>query len=587
MQSPDDVPLQPPNRVWLQGLEERIPGITDEVALKDSRSALTYGQLDNWVDRICLELIESGVTESDSVAVVAPPRRTPATTAAMLAIWRLGAVYVPLAADQPRERTAAALAVCPVRVALLDPEATRPELPGDIVTVTVPPPGAAVPNRPAYPSVGLDSLAYVIFTSGSSGTPKGVAVPHRGILAMADATAHALDLRPGSRMLQFAPASFDASLAEITSALGAGATAVFAGHDQLTDGLAIAETIVAQRITHAIMVPSVLAAIPEHRMPAGLSLIIAGEAANPAVVDEWTVRHRLVNSYGPTETTVCATISDPLGEPGQPLAIGRAIAGTTLRIVGEDGAPAEPGTAGELWIGGLGVARGYLGMPQETADTFVADPVTGDRFYRSGDLVRQLPDGQLGFLGRMDRRIKLRGRRIEPADIETTALRLRGVRQSAVIATDTQLICCVVADEGIGAGDIRGFLVEHLPGYLVPDRVEIITEMPRTPHGKTDFAAVAELIGTPGSARPAAEPATPTERVLCGLFAEILTLSEYHAADSFFDLGGESMEAARLTRSIRRTFGVEMTMRMLLDAPSPAQLAPLLPIPDPDLVSGA
>lgn len=494
MQTPDQVPLQPPNRAWLQRLEERIPGIADEIALKDSRSTSTYGQLDLWIDRICLELTEIGVAESDSIAVVAPPRRTPHSTAAMLAIWRLGAVYVPLAADQPRERTADILTVCPIRVALLDPEAAKPDLPDDIVAVTIPSPGAAVPNRPAYPVVGPDSLAYVIFTSGSSGTPKGVTVPHRGILAMADATAEALQLQPGSRMLQFAPASFDASIAEITSALGAGATAVFAGHDQLTDGTAIAETIVAQRITHAIMVPSVLAAIPEHRMPEGLSLIIAGEAANPAVVDEWTVRHRLVNSYGPTETTVCATISDPLGGPAQPLAIGRAIAGTTLRIVGEDGAPAEPGTAGELWIGGLGVAGGYLGMPRETAEAFIEDPVTGDRFYRSGDLVRQLPDGQLEFLGRMDRRIKLRGRRIEPADIETTALRLRGVRQSAVVATDTQLICCVVVDDGIGAGDVRGFLVEHLPGYLMPDRVEIIAEMPRTPHGKTDFAAVAELI---------------------------------------------------------------------------------------------
>lgn len=570
----------------MQRLEERIPDIAHEVALTNSRLTLTYRELDRWIDRICLELTESGVVECDSIAVVTPPRRTPHTTAAMLAVWRIGAVYVPLAADQPRERTADILAACPVRLALLDPEAAKPDLPGAVVTITIPSPGAPVPDRPAYPAVEPDSLAYVIFTSGSSGTPKGVAVPHRGILAMADATAAALALRPGSRMLQFAPASFDASLAEITSTLGAGATAVFAGHDQLTDGIAISETIVAQQITHAIMVPSVLAAIPEPRMPAGLSLVIAGEAANPAVVDEWTVRHRLVNSYGPTETTVCATISDPLAGSTRPLAIGRAIAGTTLRIVGEDGSPAEPGTAGELWIGGLGVARGYLGMPQETAAAFVEDPVTGDRFYRSGDLVRQLPDGQLEFLGRTDRRIKLRGRRIEPADIEAAALRCRGVRQSAVVATDTQLVCCVVVDNSVGAAEVRSFLVGTLPGYLLPDRVEIVTEMPRTPHGKTDFAAVADLIRTPGPTRVARDPATRTERVLCQLFAETLGLPEYHPTDSFFDLGGESMQAARLTRSIRQVLGAEMTMRMLLDAPAPAQLATLLSIPDPDLVSG-
>ncbi len=503
----------------------------------------------------------------------------------MLAVWRLGAVYVPVAADQPRERTAQIVAACSIRLALLDPDATKPALPQEIASVVVPSTGGPV-APPDYPVVESDSLAYVIFTSGSSGTPKGVAVPHRGILAMAEATAEALELRPGSRMLQFAPASFDASIAEITSALGAGATAVFAGHEQLSDGMAIAETIVAQRITHAIMVPSILAAIPQQRVPAGLSMIIAGEAANPAVVDEWTVRHRIVNSYGPTETTVCATISAPLAGSARPITIGHPIAGTTLRIVGEDGAAVEPGTAGELWIGGLGVARGYLGMPAETARAFLDDPVTGDRFYRSGDLVRQLPDGGLEFLGRMDRRLKLRGRRIEPADIESVALRCAGVRQSAVVATATQLVCCVVADDGADADRIRRFLADQLPGYLLPDRVEIIADMPRTPHGKTDFAAVADLVHTPGPSRPAPESMTAAERVLCELFAEILNLPEFHPTDSFFDLGGESMEAARLTRSIRRRIGVEMTMRMLLDAPSPAQLATLLSIPEPDLVSG-
>ncbi len=585
MQTADDVPLQPSNRTWAQRLSERIPAVSHEVALTNSQLILTYRELDQWVDRICLALIEAGIRASDSIAVVGAARRTPHTTAAMLAIWRLGAVYVPLAADQPRERTAQIVAACSIRLALLDPDAAKSPLPEEITAITVPSPGDPV-TPPTYPAVDPDSLAYVIFTSGSSGAPKGVAVPHRGILAMADATAEALELRPGSRMLQFAPASFDASIAEITSALGAGATAVFAGHEELSDGIAIAETVVAQRITHAIMVPSVLAAIPERRLPGGLSLVIAGEAANPAVVDEWTVRHRLVNSYGPTETTVCATISAPLAGSARPITIGQAIAGTTLRIVGEDGAPAEPGTAGELWIGGLGVAHGYLGMPTETARAFVDDAVTGDRFYRSGDLVRQLPDGGLEFLGRMDRRIKLRGRRIEPADIEAAALRCPGVRQSAVVATDTQLICCVVADDGTDPDRIRGFLADRLPGYLLPDRVQTVTEMPRTPHGKTDFAAVADLIRTPASGRSAPDSMTTAERVLCGLFAEILNLPEYHPADSFFDLGGESMEAARLTRSIRRTLGVEMTMRMLLDAPSPTQLATLLSIPEPDLVSG-
>ncbi|WP_406229319.1 non-ribosomal peptide synthetase [Nocardia sp. NBC_01009] len=589
MQTPDEVPLQPPNRSWLQRLDEQNFGVAHEVALIGSQLTLTYQDLDHWVGRICRELTEAGVAESDSVAVVVPQRRNPYTTAAMLAIWRLGAVYVPLAADQPQERTRSMLAVCAIRFALLEPGNPPPTLPEEIVTVTIPSPDtvdAARQDPPTYPAIDPDDLAYVIFTSGSSGAPKGVAVPHRGIAAMADATAAALELRPGARMLQFAPASFDASIAEITSTLGAGATAVFAAHDALTDGVGIAEVIVAQRISHAIMVPSVLAAIPEHKMPPGLRLIIAGEAANSAVVEEWTVRHHLINSYGPTETTVCATISDPLVGAALPIPIGRAIEGTTLRIVGDDGTDTEPGAAGELWIGGLGVAHGYLGLPQETAAAFIDDLVTGRRFYRSGDLVRQLPDGQLEFLGRMDRRIKLRGRRIEPGEIETIALRCPGVRQAAVVSTDTQLVCCIVVDDAIGASEVKGFLTEHLPGYLLPDRVEIRTELPRTPHGKTDYAAVTESVRQTGSHRTAPETMTPAERVLCELFAETLSLPEFHPADSFFDLGGESMEAAKLTRRIRTALGVHMTMRMLLDAPSPAQLAALLSISESELVIG-
>jgi enterobactin synthetase component F len=573
----------------LQRFDERVLDAPQEVALTGSQLTLTYQDLDHWVGLICRELTGAGVAGSDSVAVLVPRRRNPYTIAAMLAIWRLGAVYVPLATDQPLERTRSMLAVCTVRVALLEPDYAPPTLPDEIVTVPIPTPQATdrhTRDLPPYPTIDPDDIAYVIFTSGSSGAPKGVAVPHRGITAMADATGEALGLRPGARVLQFAPASFDASISEITSTLGAGATAVFAEQDQLADGEGIAEVIVAQAITNAIMVPSVLAAVPEHRVPPGLRLIIAGEAANAAVVEEWTVRHCLINSYGPTETTVCATISDPLVGSGPHIPIGRAIAGTTLRVVGDDGTDVDPGAAGELWIGGLGVARGYLGLPRETAAAFIEELVTGQRFYRSGDLVRQLPDGQLEFLGRMDRRIKLRGRRIEPGEIEAIVARCVGVRQAAVVATETQLVCCVVVDAEIEASAVHGFLAEHLPGYLLPDRVEILAAMPLTPHGKADYAALTESVRQPGTTRTAPESMTPAEQTLCGLFAEILNLPEFHPADSFFDLGGESMEAAKLTRRIRNVLGVQMTMRMLLDAPSPAKLATLLAVSEPELVSG-
>ncbi|MEU7219801.1 non-ribosomal peptide synthetase [Nocardia iowensis] len=576
MQTPDGKPQQAPGGCWLRRFDKRVAASPDQVALVADGWRLTYHELHDWVGRVCAELTRAGVTKQDAIAVVVPDGRSPYTTAAMLAIWRLGAVYVPMTADQPVERTRAALTTCAVRVAVLEPGELPPHLPDGVETHTLPYPGEAdttAPDLGRYPNP--EDVAYIIFTAGSTGTPKCVAVPHRGITAMGDATARALELGPGARMLQFSAATFDASIAEVTSTLGSGATAVFVEHERLTDGASIAEVFVTQNITHAILGPSVLAAIPERQMPQGLRLIVAGEPANAPVIAEWSVRHHIVNSYGPTETTVCATISDPLVDVARHVPIGRAIDGTRLRIVDNEGRDVPAGNVGELWIGGLGVANGYVGLPRESAAAFVDHAQTGERFYRSGDLVWQLPDGQLEFVGRMDRRIKLRGRRIEPGEIEAVAVRHPDVRQCAVVATDAQLVCFVVTAGEVSGGEIRRFLAERLLRYMQPDRVHVLAQMPRTPHGKVDYRSLTASAKQHGRARPAPATMTPIEHLLCGLFAETLDLPRFHPDDSFFDLGGESMLATRLARRIKGEFGVAVTMRMLLDAESPAALAAL------------
>ncbi|RST18361.1 amino acid adenylation domain-containing protein, partial [Streptomyces sp. WAC04770] len=322
-----------------------------------------------------------------------------------------------------------------------------------------------------------EAAAYVIYTSGSTGTPKGVVVTHTGLPALARTLTDAFATGPGSRVLQFASLSFDTSVWEIVMALLSGAALEIVPAERRL-GEPLAHFLAEHRVTHLTVPPAVLAALPEDAVAPGTTLIVAGEACTPALVRTWAGRTRMFNSYGPTETTVDATLwrctPDGLRDDNSPVPVGTAVAETAVYVLDAALRPVPPGTPGELYVAGSGLAQGYAGRPGLTAGRFVANPYgpPGSRMYRTGDLARWRGDGELEYLGRADHQVKLRGFRIELGEIESALTALPGVRQAAAVLREDRpgsrlLAGYVVAKDGteLDPGELREALTRRLPDY--------------------------------------------------------------------------------------------------------------------------
>src|SRR5437868_5413889 len=493
----------------------------------------------------------------------------------LLGILKAGGAYLPLDPNYPRERLAFMLADagCPVLVtqsALLD---RLPDNAADRQIVRLDADAPVIESQlSTAPPLDLDPRhpAYVIYTSGSTGTPKGVVVEHGGIPNLAAAQIDRFAIAVGDRVLQFASPSFDAAVSEIATTLMVGATLVLPADER--GGDALANLIVEKNVTHATLPPVLLASLSED-MPLR-TLIVAGDACPADEVARWSKNRRMINAYGPTETTVCATMSETLSGAFIP-PIGRPIWNMQAYVLDEGLDPVPAGVAGELYIAGVGLARGYLNRASLTAERFVADPngSGGARMYRTGDLARWRTDGVLEFLGRADAQVKLRGFRIEPGEIEAVLTAQPGVSQAAVIARPEgsggqRLIGYVVAVPGaaLDTAALRAALSRQLPDYMVPSALVVLERLPLTPNGKLDRRALPEPeLGSPHSHRA---PRTPQEAILCSLFAEVLGVERVGVDDNFFERGGHSLLATRLISRIRATLNVELAIRSLFEAPS-------------------
>ncbi|MEU5328710.1 non-ribosomal peptide synthetase [Streptomyces parvus] len=557
------------------------------------RTELDYRQLDTAANALAHDLIAHGVRPQDRVAVMLP--RTVEAVVALLAVAKTGAVLLPVDPDYPAERIAHMLTDAAPALVLTTPGTPasdgvpRLEVDGALRTRSADDPGLWRTQRP-------DAAAYIIYTSGSTGRPKGVAVTHTGLPALAGTLADAFGAGPGDRVLQFASLSFDTSVWEIVMALFSGAALEIVPADRRL-GEPLAVFLAEHRVTHLTVPPAVLAALPEDAVAPGTTLIVAGEACTPALVRAWAPRTRMFNSYGPTETTVDATLwrCDPdrlRPEDTSPVPVGTAVAGTAALVLDAALRPVPPGTPGELYVAGSGLARGYLGRPGLTATRFVAAPYgpPGTRMYRTGDLARRRADGELEYLGRADHQVKLRGFRIELGEIESALTALDGVGQAAAVLREDRpgnklLAAYAVARPGadLDPDRLRTELARTLPDHAVPATLTVLPALPLGPTGKVDRAA----LPAPVVASADDTPLTGVAATLADLFADVLRLDGPPGGDdSFFALGGDSISSIQLVARARRA-GLALSARRIFEHPTPRALADVVtphtdtePVPD-------
>ncbi len=488
------------------------------------------------------------------IAILLP--RGPDLYAAMLAVLRLGAVYVPLDPGHPAERLRAILADAGVAWTITDRDHAGLVGGAPLLLVDAAADGDAPEVPPPVHRHG-DDPCYVIFTSGSTGRPKGVAVPHRAVVHLVRAEAALFHVAPEDRVLQgFSPA-FDASVEEIWLAFAAGATLVPAPASIVRDGQALPRFIAEHAVTVYSCVPTALAMMDGDLASVRL-LILGGETCPPALVERWArPGRRLVNTYGPTEATVVATAAEL--HPGRPVTIGRPLPGYQVFVLDRQGVPQPPGAAGELHLAGTALALGYLGRPDLTRERFIAAPWPGGpRLYRTGDLVRFEEDGDLAFLGRVDAQVKIRGFRVEPGEIEAALLAQPGVRQAAVAVvaeTGVQRIVAFVAG-AVDAAALHDALRRRLPVYMVPAQIEVLGALPLLASGKVDRSRLA--IPRPRGATHGGESGTILELRLAKAWGESLGLPGPVGLDlDFFrDLGGHSLLAAQVASRLRRDTGL-------------------------------
>ncbi|MER7129142.1 non-ribosomal peptide synthetase [Streptosporangium saharense] len=561
-------------------------------AVVTAGSTLTYGDLDRAADAVAARLrplldpVRKGARRV-GLALTASPE----AIVALLGVLKTGAAYVPLDPAQPAERLAALVEDAGAAVVIAD-EAGFAGLTGTVVTradlaawTAEAPPAAPAKAAVRHP----DQAAYVIYTSGSTGSPKGVVVGHRTLSHLARSFRDLHGFGPGERVLMVPPLSFDASAGDVFPALISGAALVLHPDPASLTGPALAELCDELSVTMvdtacALWQQWVEELDREGLRPGGslTTMMVGGESVPVARLRTWAAltggRVAFHNHYGPTEATVCATSYRTLdgSEVDAPhLPIGTALPHTRVYVLDRHGNPAPTGVPGEVHIGGECLAHGYLGRPGLTAERFLPDPFSpraGARMYATGDLARWLPGGDLDFLGRTDRQVKVNGARIEPGEVEAACLTHPGIREAVVVAGAGRLVAYLVG-EPVGLARLRAFLAGRLPGYMLPGAVVMLPALPLTPHGKIDHRALPEPDGR--SAPPYEAPRAGTERELAAIWAGLLG-GEPGRGDNFFDLGGTSLLVPRVVSGITTRLGVTVPMGEVFAAPDLAGLAELV-----------
>jgi amino acid adenylation domain-containing protein len=568
--------------------EEQAEKSPNAVALTFQGAQLSYEELNRRANQLARFLRESGV-KPDTRAAICVERGFEMIVAA-LAVLKAGGAYVPLDPAYPLQRLRFMLDDSEP-VVLLTQGNLKEMFSGIAASVPVIDLSESEGLWNQQPDTNLDRdevgvtpehLAYVVYTSGSTGLPKGAMVEHRGLSNLAAAQIHSFGVESGSRVLQFSSFSFDACASEIMMTLLRGASLHLIPQKEILAGEPLALFLEQHRITHVTLAPAVLSTLPEpSRIAPTVTLILAGDTLNGALASRWAQGRRLFNAYGPTEATVCATVYECQSEQQGNPPIGRPIANTRVYILNKDGELVPPAVTGELYIGGAGVARGYLNRTELTAERFLKDPFaeeSGARMYRTGDLGRWLADGNIEFLGRNDFQVKIRGYRIELGEIEAILTEYPGVREAIVIAREDapgekRLVAYYTGEIQLDAAALRTHLSEKLPDYLVPAAYVRLSALPLTVNGKLDRSALPVPSAAAYAIGEYVAPLGETETAIAAMWAEVLGVERVGRFDNFFNLGGDSLLAMRVAARIRMAFDIEFSVRKMFQYPAVATLS--------------
>ncbi|MGH3932873.1 MAG: amino acid adenylation domain-containing protein, partial [Pseudonocardiaceae bacterium] len=551
----------------------------DAEAVRNGGEVLTYAELLHAAEVVTELVTAEQIRRDRPVAVFL--ERSPRLVAALLGLRRAAVPYLPLDPEHPAARTAQILQDSRVDLVITE-RATLARLPpGNRRVIVID--EASTPRPPLPGPARTPDLSYIIFTSGTTGRPHGVAVREDAVAAVIQAVADEIGACERDRMLALTTVTFDISVLELLLPLVTGGTIVLASAEQATDPVELGALISREGVSVLQATPSTMRMLIESGWTGrpGLRVLCGGEALDPELARQLTARADAVwNVYGPTETTIWSSIWRVPPDASR-VSLGRPLAGERIVLLDRFGEPAPPGAPGELCIGGAGVARGYWLRPAPTAARFVPDPFgrPGSRLYRTGDLARIRPDGELEFLGRIDHQLKIRSHRIEPGEVEAALLAIDGVAHAAVVphrptVGEWSLAAFVVASgEPISTAALRRHLLDALPHYMVPSHFRFLQELPLTPAGKVDRKALEKVaISTPLAPHGRA-PQSPLEEELASIWEELLEHPPSGASANFFEAGGHSLLAVRLVARISVGIGVRLRVADVFNSPTIAGLA--------------
>jgi amino acid adenylation domain-containing protein len=571
-------------------IEAQAKATPDATALISGQTRISYRELDSRANELAHRLRFCGVGTETLVGLCM--RRSVGLAVGALAILKAGGAYVPLDPSYPANRLRLILQDAQIPLLLTQPGISAGVPQGPWQRIILPEPSTDSPRysvRPSVTNTTRDNLAYIIFTSGSTGRPKGVQISHANLLNLIEWHRNAFGVTPADKATMHASPGFDASVWELWPHLAAGATVQIVDEAVRTTPELLRDWMVSNNITISFLPTALAEAVIELPWPEQTPLRLLLTGAD-------TLRRRppadlpfaLVNNYGPTECTVVATSGRVLRSGDELPSIGSPISNVQVYVVDENQKPVPQGTAGELLIAGASVSRGYLNLPELTNEKFIADPFRsrpvsdqpGALAYRTGDLGRMLPDGQIVFLGRIDDQIKIRGYRIEPQEISAVLDRHPAVKASCVAALaensgEKRLIGYLVLSSHVEprAGELRAFLGEHLPDYMVPSTFVRLPELPVSLNGKINR----KNLPLPTALNTLQEdsfeaPQSPTEEALATMISGLLR-RRVGRSDNFFALGGHSLMGAEIINRIHTAFGVELPLLSLFDGPTVRELS--------------